>query len=464
MSDSTPAQGAALWHGRFEAGPSPELMAFSESLSFDRRLWADDIAGSRAHVAGLLAAGLLSDGDAEALQAALVAVHSEFAEGRFRFAPGDEDIHTAVERRVTELAGDAGARLHTGRSRNDQVATDLRLFVRRELRSVSEAALDLAAVLLDRAEIETETPLPGFTHLQAAQPVSLAHHLLAHAHGLLRDLDRLHDALRRADVSPLGAGALGGSTLPLRPEVTAAELGFPAVFANSMDAVSDRDFVADALYALAMLGIRLSKMGEEVVLWTSDAFGWARLDESWSTGSSMLPQKKNPDIAELARGKSGRLLGNLSGFLATLKGLPLAYNRDLQEDKEPLFDSLDQIARALPAVAGLYRTLTWDRARMSAAADNPYLLAIDVAEALVLRGEPFRRAHARVAALVRQSLETGADFPALCRDQLGVALEPGALAALHRRRSPGGAGPAAVQTQIEAFRARLQAERARLKD
>jgi argininosuccinate lyase len=451
-----------LWHGRFESGPSPELMAFSESLSFDRRLWADDIAGSKAHVAGLLASGLIEEADAQALQSALDQTAAEFAAGRFAFAPGDEDIHTAVERRVTELAGDAGARLHTGRSRNDQVATDLRLFVRRELRSTIDATLALAAVLLERAESEVETPLPGFTHLQAAQPVSLAHHLLAHAHGLLRDLDRLQDALRRADVSPLGAGALGGSTLPLRPEVTAAELGFPTVFANSMDAVSDRDFVADALYALAMLGVRLSKMGEEVVLWTSDAFGWARLDESWSTGSSMLPQKKNPDIAELARGKSGRLIGNLTGFLATLKGLPLAYNRDLQEDKEPLFDSLDQIARALPAVAGLYRTLQWDRARMSAAADNAYLLAIDVAEALVLRGEPFRRAHARVAALVRQSLETGADFPALCRDHLDVQLEPGAGAALRRRRSPGGAGPAQVLAQIESLRMTLKAERTRL--
>ncbi|MBW3558704.1 MAG: argininosuccinate lyase [Proteobacteria bacterium] len=453
-----------LWHGRFEAGPSPELTAFSESLSFDRRLWADDIAGSRAHVAGLESAGLLSTADADALRAALDTVHAEFAAGAFLFSPTDEDIHTAVERRVTELAGDAGARIHTGRSRNDQVATDLRLFVRRELRSIGGATLELAAVLLDRAEPEIETPLPGFTHLQAAQPVSLAHHLMAHAHGLLRDLDRLSDALRRADVSPLGAGALGGSTLPLRPEVTADALGFAAIFSNSMDAVSDRDFVADALYALAMLGVRLSKMGEEVVLWTSDGFGWARLDESWSTGSSMLPQKKNPDIAELARGKSGRLLGALSGFLATLKGLPLAYNRDLQEDKEPLFDSLDQVARALPAVAGLYRTLQWDRARMSAAADNPYLLAIDVAEALVLRGEPFRRAHARVAALVRQSLESGADFPALCRDHLDVQLDPGAPAALLRRRSPGGAGPLAVQAQTQALRARLEAERARLKD
>jgi argininosuccinate lyase len=439
-------------------------MAFSESLSFDRRLWADDIAGSRAHVSGLHAAGLLDEADAQALRSALARVETEFADGSFAFAPDDEDIHTAVERRVTELAGDAGARLHTGRSRNDQVATDLRLFVRRELRATAAATLALAEVLLDRAADETETPLPGFTHLQAAQPVSLAHHLLAHAWGLLRDIERLHEAVRRADVSPLGAGALGGSTLPLRPEVAAGEMGFSAVFANSMDAVSDRDFVADALYGLAMLGVRLSKMGEEVVLWTSDAFGWARLDERWSTGSSMLPQKKNPDIAELARGKSGRLIGALTGFLTTLKGLPLAYNRDLQEDKEPLFDSLDQIARALPAMSGLYRTLSWDRRRMGAAADNPHLLAIDAAEVLVLQGEPFRRAHARVAALVRRSLETGAEFSALCREELGVELEPGGMPALRRRRSPGGAGPSGVRTQIEALRARLQAERARLED
>ena len=451
-----------LWHGRFEAEPAPELMAFSESLSFDRRLGPEDVAGSRAHVGALEAAGLLAAGDADALRAALNAVGAELAERRFLFEPGDEDIHSAVERRVTALAGDAGARLHTGRSRNDQVATDMRLFTRRALTEVAGQVLALQGVLLARAEPEVETPLPGLTHLQAAQSVSLAHHLLAHTWGLSRDFERLLDARRRADVSPLGAGALGGSSLPLRPDHAAAALGFPEAFANSMDAVSDREFVADALYALAMLGVRLSRMGEEVVFWTSDPCRWARLDEAWSTGSSMLPQKKNPDIAELARGKTGRLIGYLAGFLATLKGLPLAYNRDLQEDKEPLFDSVDQIARALPAMAGLYRTLEWDRGRMAAAADSPYLLAIDAAEALVLRGEPFRAAHARVAALVREALESGGDFLALCQTRLDVDLAPGGLASLHRRRSPGGAGPEQVREQITRLRERLQADRDRL--
>jgi len=457
--------GKPLWHGRFAQPPAPEMLAYTESLSFDRRLAADDVEGSRAHVAGLEAAGLLTAAEAAALRGALEAVQREFADGGFVFAPSDEDIHTAVERRVTEIAGEAGAKLHTGRSRNDQTATDLRLYARRRLRVIAAGVLDLQRVLLERAAGEEATPLPGFTHLQAAQPVSLAHHLLAHGWGLARDLDRLLDALRRAHVSPLGAGALGGSTLPLRPEVAAEALGFAGVFANSMDAVGDRDFVADALYALAMLAVRLSKMGEEVVLWSSDAFGFVRLDDAWSTGSSMLPQKKNPDIAELARGKAGRAIGALGGFLTTLKGLPLAYNRDLQEDKEALFDSFDQLGLALPAMTGLYRSLSWDSARMKAAADSPLLSAIDAAEALVRRGTPFRRAHTEVAALVRESLETGGDFFALLRDRLGVELDLAggpALASLRRRVSPGGAGPDQVRAQAEAFRARLEADRARL--
>ena len=457
--------GRTLWHGRFARPPAPEMLAYTESLSFDRRLAADDVAGSRAHVTGLRAAELLTADEAAALLSALDAVDQELAGGAFQFAPSDEDIHTAVERRVTEIAGDAGAKLHTGRSRNDQTATDLRLHTKRRLHEIAAGVLDLQRVLLDRADGQETAPLPGFTHLQAAQPVSLAHHLLAHAWGLARDLDRLLDALRRADASQLGAGALGGSTLPLQPQRTAEALGFAGVFANSMDAVSDRDFVADALYALAMLAVRLSKMGEEVVLWSSDAFGFVRLDDAWSTGSSMLPQKKNPDIAELARGKAGRAIGNLAGFLTTLKGLPLAYNRDLQEDKEALFDSLDQLGLALPAMAGLYRSLEFDHARMTAAADSPLLSAIDAAEVLVTRGTPFRRAHAEVAALVSESLKTGADFFALLRDRLGIELDLAggpALASLNRRVSPGGAGPVRVREQMTAFRARLEADSVRL--
>src|SRR5438093_1858842 len=301
---------------------------------------------------------------------ALETVEHELTEGSFAFAASDEDIHTAIERRVTELAGDAGAKLHTGRSRNDQVATDLRLYVRREGRIVARAIHALQAVLVRQAaDAGDDAYLPGYTHLQRAQPVLLAHHLLAHFWALSRDVDRWRDCLHRVDVSPLGAGALAGSSLPLDPEFVANELGFSGAFANSLDAVSDRDFVAEALFVATLTQVHLSRIGEEIVLWSSEEFGFLRLADAFSTGSSMLPQKKNPDIAELARGKAGRLIGNLAGFLATLKGLPLAYNRDLQEDKEPLFDSVDQVRAALRALAGLLRTASFDTDRMRAAAD-----------------------------------------------------------------------------------------------
>ena len=350
---------------------------------------------------------MLTEAERDDVLTALDQVARELADGAFEFAASDEDIHTAVERRVTELAGDAGAKLHTGRSRNDQIATDLRLYTKRSLREVAERVLSLQEVLLARAEEAGDAYLPGYTHLQRAQPVALAHHLLAHGWALARDVDRLLDCHRRTDVSPLGAGALAGSSIPLDPDGVAEDLGFAARFENSLDAVSDRDFVAEALFGLTLIGIHLSRIGEEVVLWTSDEVGFARLDDAFATGSSMLPQKKNPDIAELARGKAGRLIGDLTGLLATLKGLPLAYNRDLQEDKEPLFDAVDQVSLALSALAGLYSTLTFDTAAMQAAADSPYAAATDLAEELVVRGTPFREAHAIVGALVRRSLADG---------------------------------------------------------
>jgi argininosuccinate lyase len=371
---------STLWHGRFGAGPAEELLAYTASLPFDQRLAADDIAGSRAHVRGLVRAGLLDAGEAGAVLAALDAVADELAGGSFVFAPSDEDIHTAVERRVTELAGAAGAKLHTGRSRNDQVATDLRLWCKRELRSVAGRILELQAVLASRASEAGDAALPGYTHLQRAQPVLLAHHLLAHGWALARDVDRLLATIVRLDVSPLGAGALAGSSLPLDPHGTAVDLGFAASFDNSLDAVSDRDFVAEALFDLALVGVHLSRIGEEWVLWTSEELGFARLDDAYATGSSMLPQKKNPDIAELARGKTGRLVGHVAGFLTTLKGLPLAYNRDLQEDKEPLFDAVDQVSLALGALAGMIATATFDTDRMAAAASSPTMAATDLAE------------------------------------------------------------------------------------
>ncbi len=330
------------------------------------------MAGSRAHVHGLVAAGLLSISEAKILLAALDRVADELSSGTLVFQPGDEDVHTAIERRVTEIAGDVGARLHTGRSRNDQIATDLRLFTKRELLVVAKRVENLQRVLLERARTAEDVYLPGYTHLQRAQPVLLAHHLLAHGWAFARDVDRLVATRRRLDVSPLGAGALAGSSLPLDPDRVAAELGFAARFENSLDAVSDRDFVAEALFDLALLGVHLSRLGEEMVLWSSDEFGFVELADAYATGSSMLPQKKNPDIAELARGKSGRVIGHLTGILVTLKGLPLAYNRDLQEDKEPLFDALEQVNAGLQAMAGVLATVTWNETRMRAAADAAF--------------------------------------------------------------------------------------------
>jgi argininosuccinate lyase len=458
--------GQTLWHGRFGRGPAEELLAYTASLSFDQKLAADDIVGSRAHVRGLHHVGLLDDDELAAVLAALDTVAIELQLGSLQFQLSDEDIHTAVERRVTELAGAAGAKLHTGRSRNDQVATDLRLWCRRELRDVARRVLALQDVLLRRAEEAGGVYLPGYTHLQRAQPVLLAHHLLAHAWAFARDVDRLLATVVRGDVSPLGAGALAGSSLPLDPAYTADLLGFAAPFENSLDAVSDRDVVAEALFDLALLGIHLSRLGEEWVLWTSEEFGFARLDDGYATGSSMLPQKKNPDIAELARGKAGRLIGNLTGLLATLKGLPLAYNRDLQEDKEPLFDAVEQVSLALSAVAGMIDTASFVAERMQAAADAPTSAATDLAELLVARGMPFREAHAVVGAVVREHLASGVALTDLvsAHEQLGPEaaqlLLPGV--AVTRRTTRGGAGPDAVAAQLERFRERLAGDRGRV--
>ncbi len=457
---------STLWHGRFESGPAEELMAFTVSLPFDQRLASDDIAGSRAHVRGLCRAGILTEAERDSVLAALDTVESELAQGTFVFVASDEDIHTSVERRVTELAGAAGAKLHTGRSRNDQVATDLRLFTKRELGAIASRIVVFQETLLDRARTAGDAYLPGYTHLQRAQPVLLAHHLLAHGWALSRDLDRLHSTIDRLDISPLGAGALAGSSLPLDPAGTAADLGFAGVFANSLDAVSDRDFVAEALFDLALIGVHLSRLAEEIILWSTDEFGFLRLDDAYSTGSSMLPQKKNPDIAELTRGKTGRLIGNLTGLLAMLKGLPLAYNRDLQEDKEPLFDSLDTVSLALAAMTGLLGSSIFNLAAMSEAADAPTSAATDLAEHLVATGVPFRDAHAIVGALVRKSLDEGIAL----RDLVGASDDLGESAlhlldwgvAVQRRTTPGGAGPAAVAPQLEAFAQQLVAAKERI--
>jgi argininosuccinate lyase len=456
--------GNTLWHGRFEGGPAAELMAYTESLSFDRRLWPDDIAGSVAHVRGLAHVGILSEIERDSVLAALERVAQEMGDGSFVFAPSDEDIHTAVERRVTELAGPAGAKLHTGRSRNDQSATDVRRWLKRELTGVAQRVVELQEVLLQRAEAAGTTYLPGYTHLQRAQPVLLAHHLLAHGWALGRDVERILDTLERIDVSPLGAGALAGSSLPLDPDFTARELGFAGRFENSLDAVGSRDHIAEALFALTLIGINLSRIGEEFVLWTTDEFGFATLDDGYATGSSMLPQKKNPDIAELARGKAGRLIGDLTGFLATMKGLPLSYNRDYQEDKEPLFDAVDQIRLALGAVTGMIATVRWIPERMQAAADAETTSATDLAEWLVQRGTPFRDAHALVGALVRRTLAGEASLRELVAADPALGPDAAALVApgvsVQRRTTPGGAGPAPVAVQLERFRSKVAELRA----
>ncbi len=456
-----------LWHGRFAEGPAEALWDYTVSLPFDRALARDDLVGSRAHVRGLVRGGLLDAGEAGAILGALDRVEEELSDGSFEFVAADEDIHTAIERRVIELAGETGAKLHTGRSRNDQVATAFRLWCKRELALVAARVLELQGVLATRADEIGEAYLPGYTHLQQAQPVLLAHHLLAHGWALARDVDRLLDTRRRLDVSPLGAGALAGSSLPLDPHGTASDLGFERAFENSLDAVSDRDFVAEALFDLALIGVHLSRIGEEVVLWSTEEFGFIRLSDAYATGSSMLPQKKNPDIAELARGKAGRVIGNLTGLLATLKGLPLAYNRDLQEDKEPLFDAVRQVSLALVAISGMLAGAEFRIERMQAAADTPTSAAIDLVELLVADGMAFREAHVVIGTLVRRSLDdNGPGLAALvaAHPSLGPSaaafLEPGV--AVTRRTTPGGAGPIPVAEQRRLFAERLAADRARL--
>ena len=451
---------STLWHGRFAGGPSEALQALNDSLPFDQRMFREDIAGSRAHVCMLCDVGLFTEAERDGVLAALDTVEHEIESGSFDFQVNDEDIHTAVERRVTELEP-AGAKMHTGRSRNDQVATDLRLWTRSAIDEVLALIERLQRTLLAHAEQAGDAYLPGYTHLQQAQPVALSHHLLAHGWALARDVERLVDARKRTNVSVLGAGALAGSSLPLDPEKSAAYLDFDAVFDNSLDGVADRDFVVEALFALSLLGVHLSRIGEEWILWASTEFGFVTLDDGFSTGSSMMPQKKNPDIAELARGKAGRLIGHLTGFLTTLKGLPLTYNKDMQEDKEPLFDAVDTVRLTLLALDGMISTTTFNTEAMAAQAASPYAAATDLAEWLVARGMPFRDAHAVVGEKVRRALagegslgELVAADPQL-GDEAAALLEPGV--SVTRRTTRGGGSPAAVADQIERFRARLDA-------
>jgi argininosuccinate lyase len=392
-----------LLRARFAGERLAEVEAFTASLPFDRRLYRHDIRGSIAHAHMLAKVKLISAAEGQRIERGLRRIEREIAGGKFKFDIADEDIHLAIERRLIQIAGDAGRKLHTARSRNDQVALDLRMFLKDEIAQVIAALDRLRAAMLDVAEQHVETVMPGYTHLQRAQPVSLAHHLLAYVEMLDRDRQRFGQALERTDVMPLGAGALAGTTLPIDREAVADELGFSRIAENSMDAVADRDFAVDFLAAAALLAVHLSRMSEEVILWSSAEFGFVALPDEFSTGSSMMPQKKNPDLLELIRAKSGRVIGDLVAMLTILKGLPLAYNSDLQEDKERVFDALDTIKPALDVLAKLWPALRFDAAVMRAAAGG-FALATDLAEYLVARGTPFRQAHEVIGALVREAM------------------------------------------------------------
>ena len=449
-----------LWEGRLSGETTDALKALNDSLEIDKRLYKEDILGSMAHVEMLASVGLIEKSDRALILDALRVTEEEIASGSFVFQAADEDIHTAVERRVIEIAGAAGARMHTGRSRNDQVVTDLRLWTLKSLDGLAALIVSLQKSLIEQAEKADETRLPGYTHLQQAQPVLLSHHLLAHAWALSRDFDRIIETRSRTDVSPLGAGALAGSSLPIDPIMTSEYLGFSETFKNSLDAVSDRDFVAEAIFVNALLAVHLSRIGEELVLWSSEEFGFVDIDDEYTTGSSMLPQKKNPDIAELARAKTGRIIGNLAGILTVLKGLPLTYNKDLQEDKEPLFDSFDTNSLVLTALTGIFDSVVFNKEKMSEATDKPFSMAIDLAEYLVHKGMPFREAHTMVGGLVKASIDSKKDFKKLVMedDNFGPEIENffKPEMAIKRRITPGSTGLEAVEVQKEQIKKRLE--------
>jgi len=425
-----------LWGGRFEKGLLPELEAFSSSLDLDYELYPHDIRGSLAHARGLAAAGLLTKAQLRAVEKGLAQVRRELDGGRFQFTEADEDIHTAVERRLTELAPDAGSRLHAGRSRNDQVALDLRLYCRDAAITLTALVAMLVDALARRGLTHADWPMPGYTHLQRAQPVTLGHHLLAHAEPLLRDAGRLRHAFEAAGEMPLGAGALAGTTLPLQREVVMKDLGFTRLTANSMDAVADRDFALDLVYACTVVGLHLSRLGEDVVLWSSAEFGFVRLADEIATGSSLMPQKKNPDIAELVRGRSGRGLGALVALATVLKGLPLAYDRDLQEDKAAVLAAVANAAESLEAARLLVERLEFDRERLAVAVSDPDLYATDTAERMVADGQPFREAHRAVG----RQVVAGQHRPPW-----------GAEESLRHRDLPGAPQPARVKARARAL-------------
>ncbi|MEU6856044.1 argininosuccinate lyase [Rothia kristinae] len=459
----------ALWGGRFAGGPADALAALSKSTQFDWRLAPYDIAGSRAHARVLHARELLTDAELEGMLAALDELEADVRSGAYAPAPGDEDVHGALEKGLIERAGPAlGGKLRAGRSRNDQIATLGRMYLRDHAGIIAREVLGVVDALIGQAEAHPYAPMPGRTHLQHAQPVLLSHHLLAHAWALSRDLQRFLDWDARAAVSPYGSGALAGSSLGLDPNAVAAELGFDSATWNSIDGTAGRDVYAEFSWITAMIAVDLSRISEEIILWATKEFSFVTLDDAFSTGSSIMPQKKNPDIAELARGKAGRLIGDHAGLLATLKALPLAYNRDLQEDKEPIFDAIDQLEVLLPAVSGMIATLTVHEARLAELAPQGFALATDVAEWLVRQGVPFRDAHEIAGEAVRVCEErdcelwdlTDADFA-----EISEHLTPGVRevltvrGSLESRSSQGGTAPSAVADQLRALREQLQPAR-----
>ncbi|KAA9110989.1 argininosuccinate lyase [Microbacterium rhizomatis] len=465
-SQSNATNEGALWGGRFASGPSPELAALSRSTHFDWALALYDIAGSHAHAKALAAAGYLTADEEQAMHAGLDTLAERIVDGTLQAAPGDEDVHGALEQALIGVVGpELGGKLRAGRSRNDQIATLVRMYLLDHSRTLARDIVRLIDAIVAQAEAHPAAVMPGRTHLQHAQPVLLAHHLLAHAWPLVRDLERLRDWSARASVSPYGGGALAGSTLGLDPELVARELGLSRPSENSIDGTAARDVVAEFAYIAAQIGIDLSRFAEEIIIWNTREFGFVTLDDGYSTGSSIMPQKKNPDIAELARGKSGRLIGNLAGLLATLKGLPLAYNRDLQEDKEPVFDSIATLEVLLPAFTGMVATLRFDAARMAELAPQGFSLATDVAEWLVKQGVPFRDAHEISGALVTACEQRGIELsdvddallaevsPALTLDVRGVLTVEGSVGS---RTGVGGTAPVRVEEQRAELIARTQ--------
>ena len=448
----------ALWGARFSDSPADAVFALSRSAHFDWRLAPYDIRSSLAHLSVLESSKLVTKNDAAAIRGALKELADEVAKGSFVADAADEDVHSALERGLTAKLGPVGGALRAGRSRNDQVTTDLRLFAIDHMLEVATLVTALNTSILNKANEYVNDSAPGFTHIQHAQPVSFGHELAKHAHAFARDLDRINDWFKRTSVSSLGAGALAGSSLPLDPARTAKDLGFDTTFANSIDAVSDRDYVAEALFICATIGLHLSRIGEEWTLWASTEFAWAKVADEYSTGSSIMPQKKNPDMAELARGKSGRLIGNLVSVMTMLKGLPFAYNRDLQEDKEPLFDSIDTLLLTLPAVTGMVATTDFDREKMALAAPTGFSLATEIADYLVRKNIPFASAHDSAGKCVALCEKTSRQLHELSDDEFkaihpsldgGVRDVLNVAGALNSRTTAGGTAPALVAEQIK---------------